>query len=151
MIYHIFDLDGTIIDSRHRYKSLPCGNIDLDHWHKNASNKEITFQDKLLPLAQTARRKYYEPNNYVIFCTSRTINPIWVDFLDHHKLFCDALLARPEGLDSDDADLKEYMLDEFFDGLGTCLEAERVVMYEDHLGVIDRMRSRGVLCSISRN
>ena len=147
MTYYVFDLDGTVIDSSHRYKTLPCGNIDLAHWLEQAECRAATFRDTLLPLADTMRRLYYS-GNHVIICTSRTIHDNWLEFLDHHKLFSDAILCRPEGVMDGDADLKEFMLDEYFDGLGTCIENERVVMFEDHMGVIERMRSRGVLCSI---
>ena len=146
MIYHVFDLDGTVIDSRHRYRSLPCGNIDLQHWLDNCT-REQTFKDTLMPRAHTMRRVFNQ-GFHTIVCTSRTISPIWLDFLDSHGLYADAILARPEGCMDSDADLKEYMLDEYFSGLGTCLDAERVVMFEDHLGVVERLSRRGVLCSI---
>ena len=149
MQYHVFDLDGTVIDSRHRYRTLPCGNIDLKHWLKMAESREATFKDKLLPLADTMRR-LYNTGHHVIICTSRTRHQNWLDFLSHHRLFAHATLARSEGDMTGDADLKEQMLDDYFSSLGTCLEAERVVMYEDHMGVIERMRSRGVICSIAR-
>lgn len=146
MTFHVFDLDGTVIDSRHRYQALPCGNIDLPHWLANCT-REQTFKDSLLPRANTMRRVFNE-GHHTIVCTSRTVSAIWADFLDSHGLYADAILARPEGCNDSCPDLKEYMLDEYFSGIGTCLDAERVVMYEDHPGVIARLAKRGVLCSI---
>ena len=32
MQYKIWDLDGTVIDSSHRYSTLPNGDIDLPRW-----------------------------------------------------------------------------------------------------------------------
>ena len=146
MTFHVFDLDGTVIDSRHRYRSLPCGNIDLQYWLDNCT-KEQTFKDTLLPRANTMRR-VFNRGFHTIVCTSRTIDNYWLEFLDRHNLYSDAILARPEGCQDGDADLKEYMLDEYFAGLGTSIDCERVVMYEDHLGVVERLSRRGVLCSI---
>ena len=49
---HIFDLDGCVIDSLHRYKTLNDENIriDLEHWIENYTPEKIS-QDTLLPLA----------------------------------------------------------------------------------------------------
>ena len=150
MIYHVFDLDGTVINSSHRYRTLPNGDIDLPYWLEQAEKREKVFADTLFPLVHHMRNLYMR-GEHVIICTSRTIHPHWIDFIDTHQIFCTALLARPEGVNDGDADLKEYMLDEYFSGLGTCLDNVRAVMYEDHLGVIERLSSRGVFCSIQRN
>jgi len=146
MRYFVFDLDGTVIDSRHRYKTLENGDIDLEHWIANAAIREQVFKDTLLPLAAEMKRRYY--SDYVIICTSRAMTQHDFDYLDAMGLHSDAILFRPEGVMDGCADLKEFMLDEFFDSFGTCIENETVVMYEDHLGVIDRLRTRGVFCSV---
>ena len=93
-------------------------------------------------------RRVFNRGFHTIVCTSRTIDNYWLEFLDRHNLYSDAILVRPEGCQDGDADLKEYMLDEYFAGLGTSIDCERVVMYEDHLGVVERLSRRGVLCSI---
>ena len=144
---HIFDLDGTVIDSRHRYKTLDNGDIDLAHWLEASKCVETVFRDSLLPRAQTMRRVYAE-GHLTIVCTSRTLDTIWPNFLKIHNLPYHALLARPQGCMTGDADLKEKMLDEFFGQHNTCIDELQCVMYEDHLGVIDRLSRRGVLCSI---
>lgn len=146
MRFYVYDLDGTVIDSRHRYRTLENGDIDLQHWIDNSTPEQI-FKDKLLPLASDITKRFFK-GDYVILCTSRIMSDADFQFLDKHKLYSDAILFRPAGVLDSDADLKEYMLDEFFDGLGTCIEAETVVLYEDHLGVIDRLRSRGAFCSV---
>ena len=146
MIYHVFDLDGTVIDSSHRQAALPNGDFDLDHWRENCTPEKIAA-DKLLPRAHSMRRQYYS-GNYVIICTARCMTQADFEYLHNNKLFSDAVLFRPDNCTDADADLKEYMLDEFFEGLGTTLDNERVVMYEDNLSVIERMRKRGVLCSV---
>lgn len=148
-VFHVFDLDGTVIDSSHRQAAKPCGAFDLEHWREHSTPEKI-FQDTLLPRAHSMRRQYYS-GNYVIICTARIMSEADFQFLDRHSLFADAVLFRPDGCNDADADLKEYMLDEFFDGMDLTLDNERVVMYEDNLSVIERMRKRGVLCSVEIN
>ena len=146
MQYHVFDLDGTVIDSRHRYATLPNGDIDLQHWRDHCTPEHIA-NDTLLPCANKMRRAFNNGHK-VIVATSRIMQEADFAFLDQHGLFADAILFRPEGVNDGCADLKEFMLDEFFDGEGTCIEAETVIVYEDHMGVIDRLRARGAFCVV---
>lgn len=147
MTYHIFDLDGTVIDSRHRYRTLPNGDIDLPYWLEQAEKREMVFADTLLPLVHRMRKLFIEGET-VIVCTSRTIHPLWIEFLSVHNIPYSVMLARPDGCMTGDADLKEQMLDEYFDSIGKCLDDVRAIMYEDHMGVIERLSRRGVICSI---
>ncbi len=49
----IYDMDGTIVDSTHRYKTIKDINgnekIDLEYWRNNEFR---AFDDELLPLAE---------------------------------------------------------------------------------------------------
>lgn len=69
----IFDLDGCIIDSLHRYKAID-NKIDLNYWRENSTPEKI-LQDKLLPLATFYKECLENPDIYVIIATSRVINP----------------------------------------------------------------------------
>ncbi len=150
MTYFVFDLDGTVIDSSHRQASLPNGDFDLAHWRENCTPEKIAG-DSLLPRAVTMQRKFMS-GDYVIICTARQMTQADFDFLDDNRLFSDAILFRPDGVTDSDADLKERMLDEFFEGFGEIgLDNVRVVMYEDNISVIERLRKRGVLCSVEIN
>jgi hypothetical protein len=71
---HVYDLDGTVIDSSHRYQSLPNGNVDLDHW---IENHHRLWDDRLLPLADQYKADIADPTVYVVICTLRT--PHWSD------------------------------------------------------------------------
>jgi hypothetical protein len=69
----IFDLDGTVIDSIHRYKTLKCGTkIDLQYWRDNAIPEKI-LKDKLLPLAEYYQDCLKKAGFYVVVATSRVI------------------------------------------------------------------------------
>ena len=48
----IYDMDGTIVCSMHRYRTIVdngCERIDLDYWR---ANEYRALEDSLLPLAE---------------------------------------------------------------------------------------------------
>ncbi len=69
---HVFDLDGTTIDSFHRVE--PCldeqGNLNLDKYIKEACTPEKVAKDKLLPLA-TYMQDLIKQGELVIILTAR--------------------------------------------------------------------------------
>lgn len=68
---HIFDCDGVLLDSTHRYRTMPCGmRIDLDHWREN-STPEMIAKDKPLPMANWYKQFLADPEHYVIIATAR--------------------------------------------------------------------------------
>lgn len=71
---HAYDFDGTLVDSSHRYRALPNGNVDLAHWREY--HHEL-WSDKLLPLAEQYMADIANPETYVIICTLRA--PHWSD------------------------------------------------------------------------
>lgn len=75
---HVYDLDGTLIDSNHRYKSLPNGKIDLDYWF--AHHHRIN-EDTLLPLAKQYKRDIADPETYVVICTLRSPHPLDLQYI----------------------------------------------------------------------
>lgn len=81
----IFDLDQTVICSKHRYKSLPTGDIDLDHWREWSTRQNI-MQDRLLPIAQYAQDCYLYRGHYVAICTARVMSAADFEFLHKHKI-----------------------------------------------------------------
>lgn len=56
-IFHLFDLDGTVIDSFHRV--APClkenGDLDLAMYRREACSHDKVMQDELLPLVEKMR------------------------------------------------------------------------------------------------
>lgn len=75
---HIYDLDGTIISSSHRYKTKYNNDgkltIDLDHWRKH-DNEEYIKKDSLLPHAAQYKKDLEDPEIYVIIATARACQP----------------------------------------------------------------------------
>jgi len=69
---HIYDMDGTIVCSMHRFKTLPNGKIDLNYWIENCTPEKIA-QDSLLPLAEQYQAQLSDPEIYVVIATARVI------------------------------------------------------------------------------
>ena len=78
MIINIYDLDGTVIDSSHRYRTITENGktrIDLEYWR---TNEYRAMSDGLLPLAAQYMADLADTNTYVIVATARVMNkPDW--------------------------------------------------------------------------
>lgn len=70
----VYDMDGTIVDSMHRYRTITENGktrIDLDYWR---ANEYRAMGDSLLPLAAQYQADLRDPECYVIIATARVIN-----------------------------------------------------------------------------
>lgn len=71
---HIYDLDGTVINSSHRYRTIVDKNgntrIDLTYWRAHDVAEYIS-KDSLLPLAEQYKKDLADPECYVIVATAR--------------------------------------------------------------------------------
>jgi hypothetical protein len=141
MIY-IFDLDHTVIDSSHRQLTRADGSLDLDHWRVNCTRQKI-FADKLLPLARLMRSAYASGHT-VIVCTARVLSGWDYAYLNAHNLKAHAILSRPEGCTTGDADLKRELLFSHFRGQPLARWARNAVFYDDNLGVLEMAKKLGI-------
>jgi len=66
---HIYDCDGILLDSLHRYQTKN-GKIDLEHWRKNDTRKNI-LQDEKSVLADHYIESLQNPEIFVIIATAR--------------------------------------------------------------------------------
>ena len=96
---HAYDVDGTLVDSSHRYQALENGNVDLDHWRENHHR---LFSDSLLPLADQYKADLENPEIYVVICTLRPTHA-W------DLLFIREILGQPDCLIMNDKDGSENM------------------------------------------
>ena len=141
----VFDLDETLIDSKHRTPSHKDGTLDLDRYFA-MKNRESIFKDTLLPLANTFRR-LCRKRNYVVICTARAMNQDDRDFLTHHGLDAHLVLCRPE--DGSENHIKDPTLKARKIQRLRNLKQFRgkpVVMFDDAAPVIRKMREIGVTC-----
>ena len=107
----IFDLDKTVIDSSHRYSTLPNGDIDLPFWIENCTPENIA-KDKLLPFASFMEYQYSITGNMVAICTARVMSPYDWKFLNDNrsKIPFHYAMHRPEGCTTPDAELKKIQI-----------------------------------------
>lgn len=141
---NIYDMDGTIVDSSHRYRTMPCGTrIDLQYWRENEKH---AMRDGLLPLAKQYQEDLKNPEVFVIIATARVMNgPDW-QFVREILGEPDYLISRNPGDSISGGDLKIRGLQKFFN-LNWFAKAE-VTFYEDNVQylkkVCDRFQIRGV-------
>lgn len=148
MGYMIFDLDGTVICSKHRRNTLPDGSLDLELWMEHNTPDKIA-NDSLLPMA-TAMRALYNIGHTIVICTARTWQDADLQFLHKHSLSHHHLLHRlmhPEAMTIGDAQLKIDLLTDFFLEQGyTTIADARAIMWDDNPKVIAAMNSIGISC-----
>lgn len=112
-LIHVYDLDGVLIDTSHRYRNLPNGAIDLDYWITNRTREKIA-QDKLLPLAHQYIKDCINPEIYTVICTSRQDHALDREYLANYLGLPDKLIMRPvDNHESDDV-LKRRQLQRIF-------------------------------------
>ena len=142
----IYDMDGTIVDSSHRYRTIiddEGERIDLEYWRENEYR---AMDDSLLPMVEQYWRDLLDPNCYVIIATARVMNePDW-QFVREKLGEPDYFISRPKDSSISGKLLKINGLAKFFN-LINFRDAE-VVFYEDNIqylkAVCDRFGIRGV-------
>jgi phosphoglycolate phosphatase-like HAD superfamily hydrolase len=142
----IYDMDGTIVDSSHRYRTIVTDSgerIDLDYWRENEFR---AMDDSLLPMAEQYARDLADPETYVIIATARVMHaPDW-QFVKEILGEPDYFISRNEGDSQSGKTLKINGLAKFFN-LTNFKNAE-FVFYEDNIdylkAVCDRFGIRGV-------
>ena len=142
----IYDMDGTIVDSSHRYRTIvdeTGTRIDLDYWRENEYR---ALDDVLLPLYQQYHADLADENCYVIIATARVMHdPDW-QFVKETLGEPDYFISRKDGDTQSGKTLKINGLAKFFN-LVTFRDAE-FTFYEDNISylkaVCDRFNIRGV-------
>lgn len=76
----VYDLDGCLVDTSHRYRTLPDGTTDMEYWRANHTREKMA-NDKLLPLAKQYMRDCCNPETYTIICTVRTMSELDLEFI----------------------------------------------------------------------
>lgn len=142
----IYDMDGTIVDSSHRYRTIvdDAGErIDLQHWREN---QHLAMDDSLLPLAEQYRLDLRNENCFTIIATAREMHaPDW-EFVNNVLGMPDHFISRTPGDSQSGKTLKINGLARFFNLKP--FKAAEFVFYEDNVqylkAVCDRFGIRGV-------
>lgn len=142
----IYDMDGTIVDSSHRYRTITDENgtrIDLDFWRENEYR---ACDDTLLPMFAEYKKDLADESCYVIIATARVMHePDW-KFVKEILGEPDYFISRPNGSNISGKTLKINGLAKFFNLLN--FKNAEFVFYEDNISylkaVCDRFNIRGV-------
>ena len=144
MQYKIWDLDGTVIDSSHRYSTLPNGDIDLPRWIADNTKANIE-RDSLLPLARLMRSNWRQGDT-VIICTARVLGIHDHCFLADHGIKANFILSRALGDNRGDAEMKRAKLFALFADLKVPFArwSKASTFYDDNLGVLKMAKALGI-------
>lgn len=110
---HVYDLDGVLVDTSHRYRNKEDGTIDLEYWFANRTKENIE-RDTLLPMAKQYQRDCINENIYTVICTSRMYHVWDIEFIVSQLGVPDKLIMRPEGDMTADGELKRRQLQRLF-------------------------------------
>lgn len=138
----IYDMDGTIVCSLHRYRTIG-DKIDLAYWR---ANEHRAMQDSLLPLATQYKADIADKNCYVIIATARVMHKADWQFVNEVLGKPDYLISRKDGDSISGGKLKINGLAKFFNLKN--FKAAKAVFYEDNVTylktVCDRFNIQGV-------
>lgn len=153
-IFHLFDLDGTAIDSFHRVQ--PCldinGDLNLEQYKATACTHHQIMADRLLPLA-TYMRTLIKEGEKVGVCTARNLTKSDYVFLRQHGLKTAFIASRDrihryfpadmvKGIcHSGDANYKAAWL-RLLMNIQPC---QTIHLYDDHDGVLAKAKELGVV------
>lgn len=93
----VFDLDGVLIDARHRQNTNEDGTLNLELYRINSTAKMIA-KDKALPLLETVRILNAQNVKYHV-CTARVICKNVKKWLDENQINPVKLMGRANNLD----------------------------------------------------
>ena len=95
---HIYDLDGTVIDSSHRYRYIIGADgwraIDFPYW---VENRYRAANDKLLPLAKQYQNQRRDPSVFLVAATSRAMVEVESKHVYNVLGWPDHMISRTEG------------------------------------------------------
>lgn len=110
---HVYDLDGVLVDTSHRYRNKPDGTIDLEYWNLMRTKENIA-KDKILERAKIYLADCLNPRIYTIICTARMWHVNDIEFIVGRLGAPDKLIMRPEGNMEADGVLKARALSRLF-------------------------------------
>jgi len=147
---YIFDLDHTLICSKHRTLTRADGSLNLAAWVENCTREKI-FADSLLPLADYALdliSQGYE----VIACTARVLSTHDRDFFAAHGLHFCRILSRPHGDTRPDWQLKGdlFRQDAATLGLDFAAYAYDSIFFDDNDAVLQHAAELGIIAFQSK-
>ena len=125
---HVYDMDGTIVCSMHRFRTNESGRIDLQYW---LDNEHKAYDDTLLPLAEQYKAQLKDPSILVAIATARVLSKPDLDFIQDKLGKPDYIVSRSHRDDTrKGADLKIQGLSKLFKEFN---HIKKRFFYEDNL------------------
>ena len=151
---HVFDLDGTTIDSFHRVEPCikPDGDLDLQAYREIACTHDRVQADTLLPLAKYMQ-DLIQKGEKVAICTARKMSKTDYVYLRKAGMRVSTICSRDQLFKHfdpvqakaiyhmKDAEYKRFWLQR----LQTLFPLHSLVIYDDHQGVLEMAKGIGVL------
>jgi hypothetical protein len=132
----IWDLDGTAIDSSHRYRTLECGTkIDLKHWRENCTPEQIA-KDVLLPHSNQMIKDLEDANTMVVIATARVMQKADFDYIIKNLGIPNYIIHREPDDNRKGVDLKNSGIAKY---VGDVSRFEHITIYEDNLEYLQGM------------
>lgn len=140
---NIYDMDGTLVSSLHRYRLGENGQIDLQYWRDNAF---LAYKDILLPLAYKYKKDLENPEIFTILATARVLHDV-DDIYIRDILGCpNAVISRKENDNTSGGLLKIKGIQRYFNLKQ--LKSAKWTFYEDNVQylktVCDHFQINGV-------
>ena len=142
----IYDLDGTVVCSQHRYRAKN-GKIDLQHWRKNSTSKMIK-KDSLLPHSKQFKKDLKCINTVVGIATARVMGKGDANFkyIKKNLGMPDFIVHRlGENDNRKGVDLKNTGITK---NIGTLEDFESIRIYEDNMQYLQGMTE---FCELQNN
>lgn len=143
---NIYDMDGTITDSSHRYRTKRNDQgetvIDLDHW---IANEHRALDDKELPTIANLRQDIACSETIAVIATARIACHLTKLWLSWANAIPDFLVGRRDRHDSrKGAELKIQGINKILD---QHRDIQEITIYEDNRSYLDELtqyyRGRG--------
>lgn len=134
----IYDLDGTVIDSSHRYRTDETGqNIDLQFWMENCT-PEMIAKDSLLPHSKQFFNDLDCLDTMVVIATARTMtaNDANFDYITENLGIPNYIIHRKEGDTRKGQDMKTAKI---MKNLKDVSKFESITIYEDNQDYLQGM------------
>lgn len=134
---HIWDLDGTIIDSSHRIQYDEGGKLDIRYWIENSTPQKIR-QDKLMPHSEHYLASLEDENVITVIATARAMTIFDIAYINDFLGKPDYFVYRLEGDSRPDYEVKNEGLEKIIDKNN---DVERVVFWDDNLTNIKKVNN----------
>jgi hypothetical protein len=135
---HIYDIDGTLVDSTHRYRYVTNAEgwrrIDLPFW---ITNRRQAMRDSLLPLAEQYQKQLLDPNIFTVLATARVMSPEEWQHIKTDLLMPDHFISRPDGDTQSGSTLKINALNIMLDAMPELKNVNDIFIYEDNLDYLN--------------